>query len=133
MQGTAMKSISTYPSFSLVTVSFAGMALFAVIDQAEAGKGITASGSRTYSESSIVRGGVSKPPTTGTAKANRPIVRDHRGGDKVFSPPPHCFKHFHPHGCVDVNKAIVRDHRQYPASAHPPPRVVPKEDPPQKW
>jgi hypothetical protein len=31
-----MKSISTFPTFSLAAVSFAGMALFAVIDQAEA-------------------------------------------------------------------------------------------------
>jgi hypothetical protein len=44
-----MKSVSIFPIFSHVTVSFAGMAVLAVIDQAEAGKGITASGSRTYS------------------------------------------------------------------------------------
>jgi hypothetical protein len=56
-----MKSISTFPTFSLVTVSFAGIAVFAVIDQAEAGKGITASGSRTYSVSPIVRGGGHAP------------------------------------------------------------------------
>ena len=59
-----MKSISTFPTFSPVALSFAGMALFAVIDQAEAGKGITANGSGTYKASPIVRGGVSKPPTT---------------------------------------------------------------------
>jgi hypothetical protein len=83
-----MKPISTFPTFSLATVLFASMPLFAVIDQAEAGKGITASGSRTYKVSPIVRGGVSKPPTTGTAKANPPpIVRQHGDEKSVCSAP----------------------------------------------
>jgi hypothetical protein len=127
-----MKSISTFPAFSIVTVSFAGMALFAVIDQVEAGKGITASGSRTYSVGPIVRGGVSKPPTTGTAKANPPrIVREH-GDEKVFAPPGRVWCH-HPVPDCHRRTGKVRDHRKHPASAHLPPRVVPKEDPPQKW
>jgi hypothetical protein len=128
-----MKSISTFPIFSLVAVSFAGMAVFAVIDQAQAGKGITASGSGTYKMGPIAAGGVKKLPatgTTGTAKANPPRIRppifedgSHRGvhGDeKVFAPP------------QLSRKGIVRDHRRHPAPALPP-RVVPKEDPPQKW
>jgi hypothetical protein len=128
-----MKSISTFPTFSLATVLFASMPLFAVIDQAEAGKGITASGSRTYSVSPIARGGVSKPPTTGAAKVNPPrIVREH-GAEKVGAPPrPGYCRYPHP-GCYNAASAKVRDHRSHPrrpASAHP--RVVPKEDPPQK-
>jgi hypothetical protein len=131
MQEAAMKSISTFPTFSRVALSFAGMALFAVIDQAEAGKGITANGSGTYKASPIVRGGVSKPPTTGTAKANPPrIVREH-GEEKVFSPPRPGYCRYPHRGCYNAGNAIVRDHRKHPASAHP--RVVPKEDPPQKW
>jgi hypothetical protein len=105
-----MKSVSSFPIFSLVTVSFAGMALFAVIDQVEAGKGITASGSGTYKVSPNVGGGISKPPkppTTGTVKAN---------------PPPRPWGCHRPAPCG-----------KNPAPTHPPPRVVPKEDPPQKW
>jgi hypothetical protein len=131
MQETAMKFVPTFPIFSLVTVSFAGMALFAVIDRAEAGKGITGSGSGTYKVSPIVRGGVSKPPTTGTAKANTPpIVRTH-GDEKVFSPPQRGYCRYPHRGCYNASGAKVRDHRSHPASAHP--RVVPKEDPAQKW
>jgi hypothetical protein len=66
-----MKSGLTVPTVSLSTVSLVGMTLFVVIDPVEAGKGITASGSRTYSVAPIVRGGVSKPPTTGAAKSRR--------------------------------------------------------------
>jgi hypothetical protein len=73
---------------SLPAAAFAlALAALAACDPAEAGKGITASGSRTYSVGPVVRGGVSKPPTTGTAKANPPrIVRTH-GDEKVFAPP----------------------------------------------
>ena len=131
-----MKSISTVPTFSLVTMSFAGVALLAVIDQAEAGKGITASSSGTYKVGPIAGGGVSKLPTTGmtgTVKANPPpIVRTH-GDEKVFSPPQRGYCRYPHRGCYNASGAKVRDHRQHPASAHPPPRVVPKEDPPQKW
>ncbi|HWE19978.1 MAG TPA: hypothetical protein VG758_22815 [Hyphomicrobiaceae bacterium] len=122
-----MKSISTFPTFSVVTLSFAGMALFAVIDQVEAGKGITASGSRTYSVSPTIRGGVTKPPTTGTVKANPPrIVREH-GDEKVFAPPRRGYCRYPSRGCYNPSGAKIRDHRQHPASAHPPPRVVPNE------
>jgi hypothetical protein len=131
MQETAMKSGLTVPTFSLATVSLAGMALFAVIDPVEAGKAITASGSRTYSVSPIARGGVSKLPTTGTAKANPPrIVREH-GDEKVFAPPRPGYCRYPHRGCYNAGNAIVRDHRKHPASIRP--RVVPKEDPPQKW
>jgi hypothetical protein len=131
MQETAMKCNATLPTFSLVTVSFAGMAFFAVIDQVEAGKGITANGSGTYKVSPIVRGGVSKPQTTGTLKANPPpIVRTH-GDEKVFSPPQRGYCRYPHRGCYNGSGAKVRDHRSHPATAHP--RVVPKEDPPQKW
>jgi hypothetical protein len=131
MQETAMKCNATLPTFSLVTVSFAGMAFFAVIDQVEAGKGITANGSGTYKASPIVRGGVSKPQTTGTLKANPPpIVRTH-GDEKVFSPPQRGYCRYPHRGCYNGSGAKVRDHRSHPATAHP--RVVPKEDPPQKW
>jgi hypothetical protein len=103
-----MKSISISPTFSLVTVSLAGMAVFALIDQAEAGKGIQANGSGTYKVGPIA-GGVSKlpkPPTTGTVKAN---------------PPPRPWGCHHPANCG-----------KNPGSARPGPRVVPKEDLPQK-
>jgi hypothetical protein len=86
-----------------------------------------------YSVSPIVRGGASKPPTTGTAKANPPrIVREH-GDEKVFAPPRPGYCRYPHRGCYRAGDAIVRDHRKHPAPAHPPPRVVPKEDPPQKW
>ena len=108
-----------------MTLSFAGMALFAVIDQVEARKGIPPSGSETYRLSPIVHGGVNKPPTTGTAKAKPPRIVRVQGEEKVFSPP-------RPHrGCYNAGNAVVRDHRKHPASARP--RVVPKENPPQKW
>jgi hypothetical protein len=127
MQETTMKPISIFPTFSLVILSLAGMTLFAVIDQVEAGKGITASGSGTYK----VGGGVNKPPTTGTAKANPPpIVRTHRD-EKVFSPPQRGYCRYPHRGCYNASGAKVRDHRSHPATPHP--RVVPKEDPPQKW
>jgi hypothetical protein len=130
MQETAMKSISTFPTFSLVAVAFAGMAVFAVIDQAEAGKGFMGTAFRTYKMNPIVRGGVSKPPTTGTAKANPSrIVREH-GEEKVFAPgsAPGGQRSCH-HGCTNVRDH--RSHPRHPVSARP--RVVPKEDPPQKW
>jgi hypothetical protein len=126
-----MKPISTLPTYSLVALSFAGMALFALIDEVEAGKGIRGNGSGTYKMSPIVRGGVSKPPTTGTVKANPPpIVRTHRD-EKVFSPPRQGYCRYPHRGCYNASGVKVRDHRSHPASAHP--RVVPKEDPPQKW
>jgi hypothetical protein len=131
MQETAMKSISTCPTFSVVALSFAGMTLFAVIDQVEAGKGIPPSGSGTYKVSPIVRGGVSKPPTTGTVKANPPRIVHEHGEEKVFSPPRPGYCRYPHRGCYNPGNAIVRDHRKHPASVRP--RVVPKEDPPQKW
>ena len=126
-----MKSISTFPTFSPVALSFAGMALFAVIDQAEAGKGNPPSGSGTYKASSTAPWPApSKPPTTGTAKANPPrIIREH-GEEKVFSPPRPGYCRYPRRGCYNAGNAIVRDHRKHPASVRP--RVVPKEDPQQK-
>jgi hypothetical protein len=76
MRETVMKSTSNVPTFSLATMSLAGMALFAVIDQAEAGKGIPANGSGTYKVGPIAGGGVSRlprPPTTGTVKPKSPV------------------------------------------------------------
>src|SRR5262249_28116688 len=131
-RSTAMKSGSTFPTFSLATVSFAGMALFAVIDPVEAGKGITPSGAGTYRVSPIVRGGGRQPPTTGDAKAQPPAIGREGGKEKWFFPPGGVWC---PHPVPDCDRRTgkVRDHRKRPASAHPPPRVVPKEDPPQKW
>jgi hypothetical protein len=101
MRGTIMKSISTFPAFTLVAVSFAAMAVFGVIDQVEAGKGIPGSGAGTYKVSPI------KPPTTGTAKANSP--REH-GAEKVFAPPQRGYCRYPRRGCYSgIGK--VRDHR----------------------
>jgi hypothetical protein len=116
MQETAMKSISALSTRALVTVSFAGMAVFAVIDQAEARKGITASGSGTYKVGPIAAGGVKKLPTTGTtgtAKPSSPVGHGLRPCTRPYQ-----------RVCIRTPpKHIPR----------PPGRVVPKEDPPQKW
>ena len=62
-----------------------GLAAFAVVTEAEAAKG-----------------GASKLPTAGKAKANpSQVVRDHRGAGKVLSPPPRC-AYYHPQpGCIN--------------------------------
>jgi hypothetical protein len=86
-----MKSISIFPTFSVVTLAFAGMAVFAGSHQAEAGKGITATNTGTYKVGPIAGGGVSKlpkPPTTGTAKPNSPIGHGH--SDCIYHYTPAC-------------------------------------------
>jgi hypothetical protein len=99
-----------------------GLAAFTVSDQAEARKGFTGAASGTYTVSPTGRGGVSTLPATGKAKANpSPIVRDHRGEPERWGRRWCHGSRFCPH------PGAVRDHRR------PRPRVVPKEDPPQKW
>src|SRR5215510_14034584 len=101
-----MKTRSSIPVLAIGgAVAVAGMALLAVIDQAAAGKGITATNTGTYKTS--------------------PIVREHRGKSTVSKPPAVAGCSRFPHRpCA---RPIVRDHRKRG------PRVVPKEDPPQKW
>ena len=124
-----MKALSFPPILAAVAAaSIAGMALIAPMQAAQAGK--------------AGKGGGAKALTWGATKApGSKVVRDHRpptswpggvkvrGGGRVVGAPPQgprpggggCERWPNTPSC----HPIVRDHRG--------PRVVPKEDPQQKW
>lgn len=147
-----MKTLSISPILAAVAAAFiAGMALVAPMQEAQAGKGrsprATTTGSKINTGVRDHRRALPKLPSenkwtaTGTKANPGPEVRDHRdpttwpggvkvpGGTHVVGAPPQgprpgsrgCARWPNTPSC----HPIVRDHRG--------PRVVPKEDPPQKW
>jgi hypothetical protein len=110
---------------ALAAACAVGLVLAAGLNEAEAAKGGKSGG--TWGAATKVH---ASKVGSGTWKAERigPVVRDHRGTPQVLPPPQGprpgsgaCARWPSLPGC----RPIVRDHRG--------PRVVPQEDPPQKW